>query len=82
MSDKLIKVALSDGTFAYTMTEEQATALEQILDDRIWWQDTVVRLRRVSYIVAAGGSVLMAISLWWPWVSRVAQFILKGVPSS
>lgn len=78
----LEQVTLPDGSTAYKLSNAQAIAMQEILADRIWWQGTLKRARRVGWIAGGAAFVLMGLSMWWPWITRMVQFIIQDVPSS
>lgn len=69
-----------DGTHTMTFTPEQLVAIEAMIADRIWWQGAWSRVNRISGRLAFVLAALMTVSLWWPWITRIAQFLLQDVP--
>ena len=75
-----VRVRLSAHDKAVTLTQEQYDALASMLDDRIWWDATIRRVRRFSFVFAIVLGGLVGLATWWPWISRVVQAIIKDVP--
>lgn len=74
------KVILPNGEEAYKLTSRQAAALAEIISDRLWWQEAVKRARVIGLWAAGVTAGLALMASWWPWITRVAQFILQDVP--
>jgi hypothetical protein len=62
------------------LTPEQKVALQEIIADRLWWDEALRRGRKFGIIIAAGAATLAFLAVWWPWITAMAQAILKDVP--
>jgi hypothetical protein len=65
-----------------TLTPAQKVALEEMIADRLWWDEALRRGRKFGIIIAAGAATLAFLAVWWPWITAMAQAILKDVPRS
>ncbi len=54
--------------------------LREMIDDRLWWDQAVRRAQRFGIIIAAGAATLAFLAVWWPWITSIAQALLKDVP--
>lgn len=78
--ETLEEITLRNGEVVYKLSEKQAKVLEQMIADRIWWEETQRRFKRVGLIAAFFFAFLASASAWWPWITRMAQFFLQDVP--
>lgn len=62
------------------LTPAEKTALKEMLADRLWWDETLKKARKFGILIAAGAATLAFLAVWWPWITAVAQAILKDVP--
>lgn len=62
------------------LTPAQKTALEEMIADRLWWDEALRRGRKFGIIIAAGAGALAFLAVWWPWITSIAQALLKEVP--
>jgi len=62
------------------LTDKELAVLRAIIDDRIWWESTMLRLRRVSVIAAILLGGLISLASWWPWITHIVKFFLQDVP--
>lgn len=62
------------------LSPEQKVALEEMIADRLWWDEALKRGRKFGIIIAACAATLAFLAVWWPWITSVAQAILKDVP--
>jgi hypothetical protein len=62
------------------LTAQELRIIRGMIEDRIWWESTYVRFRRVSVIagILFGGLTLLA--AWWPWITHIVKFFLQDVP--
>lgn len=63
-----------------TLTDAEKAALKEMLADRLWWDEALKRFRKFGVIVLGVASVLAFLAVWWPWITSIAQMILKDVP--
>lgn len=83
MSDNgiLEEVVLENGEIAYKLSEQQAKALGKIIEDRLWWDEALRRGKRIGVIVGIILASLALLSTWWPWITRMVQFLIQDVPT-
>lgn len=62
------------------LTPEEKAALKEIIDDRLWWDQALRRARKFGIMIAAAAATLAFLAVWWPWITSVAQALLKDVP--
>lgn len=62
------------------LTEEEILALKQVIADHIWWYGALKRVKKISVIAGSAFALLAFIALWWPWITRIMQFLIKDVP--
>lgn len=55
-------------------------ALREMLKDRLWWDEAIKRGSRLGVIIVGIASALAFLAVWWPWITNVAQAVLKDVP--
>ncbi len=75
------KVTLEDGTVIYAIHEDHLVMLSELTAERIWWKGAKTRLKGLGVLVGLLLGGLMTLSIWWPWITRVMQAILKDVPN-
>lgn len=63
-----------------TLSQAERIALKEMLADRLWWNETLKKGRRFGILIAAGAATLAFLAVWWPWITSIAQAILKDVP--
>lgn len=77
-----LKTAIINGRTVYVIEDaEEAEALIRVARDRLFMEEAQRRLRKYLWV---GGSVigfLIALASWWPWISHIVSFLIKGVPS-
>lgn len=62
------------------LSPAEKTALKEMLADRLWWDEALKKFRKFGIIIAGGAACLAFLAVWWPWITSVAQAILKDVP--
>lgn len=73
-------MTLPSGWKVYAFSPEHVAIIEQMIDDRIWWEGTWQRMKRIGVVAGAVTGALVLLANWWPWVTRVMQAILPDVP--
>lgn len=59
---------------------EEVEALKQMIKDRLWWSEATKRAKRIGLIAGGFFAVLAFVAMWWPWITRIVQLIIKDVP--
>lgn len=62
------------------LSPAEKTALKEMLADRLWWDEALKKVRKFGILIAAVAATLAFLAVWWPWITSVAQAILKDVP--
>jgi len=60
--------------------EEEIMALKEVIADRIWWSGALKRIKKISVIAGSAFALLAFLALWWPWITRIMQFLIKDAP--
>lgn len=68
------------GNVAIELTPAEKEALREMLADRLWWDQALKKGRRFGIIVAGLATMLAFLAVWWPWITSMAQALLKDVP--
>lgn len=63
-----------------TLSQAERIALKEMLADRLWGDEALKKGRRFGILIAAGAATLAFLAVWWPWITSIAQAILKDVP--
>lgn len=63
------------------LTPEELLALKEMIKDKLWWNEASKRIKRVSVIAGAVLGGLAFLALWWPWITRIVQLIIKDIPT-
>ena len=62
------------------LTEEELKILKDVVKDRVWWNEAIVRFKKVGVIAAAIFGGLAFLAMWWPWITHIVQAMIKDVP--
>lgn len=62
------------------LSAAEKAALKEMLADRLWWDEALKRGRKFGVIIAAVAATLAFLAVWWPWITSMAQALLKDVP--
>ena len=66
--------------FPFNLNPAEKQALKEMLADRLWWDEALKKGRRFGIIVAGIATMLAFLAVWWPWITSMAQALLKDVP--
>jgi len=81
MTEQIRETVLPDGTPAKVLTQAQVAVLLEIIEERLWKNGFKKRVHIASRYVAAGVTVLVGLSVWWPSIRATLDLILSGIPS-
>lgn len=62
------------------LSPAEKAALKEMLADRLWWDEATKKARKFGILIAAGAATLAFLAVWWPWITSMAQALLKDVP--
>lgn len=80
MTDQIPTPKPEDPETILRLTPAKKKALEEIIADRLWWDEAIKRATRMGAIIVAGAAALAFLSAWLPWITSLAQALLKDVP--
>lgn len=63
-----------------TLTDDELKVLKKVAKDRLWWDGTLSRMKKIGIIAGAVFAGLAFLAMWWPWITHIVQFLIKDVP--
>lgn len=82
MRNALQKYVLPDGREIFVIEDpDEALALKEMLENRVWWKETTKRVKRVSWIAGAMVGAVGIVAAQWPLITQIFQLIIHRSPS-